>query len=240
MSELPLISAVCLTADRSEFVQTAIEGFLAQTYPNKELIVYDSGEVSAHFRIVPGVRHVSPGFGIRSIGALRNAASWHARGEYLAHWDDDDIYATDRLERQFEFLKSSGADIVGADTAIFHSRRGNNPPAYYLYRGDRDGCPVGSTLFYRKSTWQERMFEDVPWGEEEPFTRGRKIAFQWGHVPIMLIARDHDKSTSRRAFHDPEWLAARSLNYSPLGEVDRLRVDQFLDDMVRRYRYSMV
>jgi glycosyltransferase involved in cell wall biosynthesis len=48
-----------------------------------------------------------------SIGAKRNLACRQARGQVIAHWDDDDWYAPDRLRYQAAPIISGEADLTG-------------------------------------------------------------------------------------------------------------------------------
>ncbi len=54
-----------------------------------------------------------------TIGAKRSLAAERATGEYLAHWDDDDWYAPDRLSTQVEVLRTSGCSVVGSTTLLY-------------------------------------------------------------------------------------------------------------------------
>src|SRR5580704_7297349 len=44
MDSLPLVTCIMPTANRRTFVPQAIRYFLAQDYPNKELVIVDDGE----------------------------------------------------------------------------------------------------------------------------------------------------------------------------------------------------
>jgi hypothetical protein len=62
----------------------------------------------------PRIRYIATGAPLRSIGAMRNEACQLARGEIVAHWDDDDWYGPQRLTRQVEGIRSGEAsDISG-------------------------------------------------------------------------------------------------------------------------------
>lgn len=101
-STLPLVSCLCLTYRRPPrdqyLLEEAIEAFLRQTYPNKELIVLNDcpGQVLACD--APGVRVVNTANRCNSAGEKRNLAVALASGELLAPWDDDDISLPWRLD----------------------------------------------------------------------------------------------------------------------------------------------
>lgn len=57
----------------------------------------------------------------RGVGAARNTILEHARGEFIAFFDDDDVSSPDRLRRQWErihdYERATGAELVLCHTA---------------------------------------------------------------------------------------------------------------------------
>ena len=105
----PLISCLMVTSGRRHQVTMAIECFLAQTYPNRELIVVDDdpkSELDILIREIgsPNIRHVKLTYEKQSLGRLRNIALDNAHGMYICQWDDDDLYDPLRLEVQWQTL----------------------------------------------------------------------------------------------------------------------------------------
>ncbi|HEX6463610.1 MAG TPA: glycosyltransferase, partial [Vicinamibacterales bacterium] len=87
----PLVTCIMPTCDRRAFVPGAVACFLAQDYPNLELIVVDDGSDPVR-DILPAdhrINYVRPPRRL-SVGAKRNLACSQARGEIIVHWDDDD------------------------------------------------------------------------------------------------------------------------------------------------------
>ena len=150
----PLVSCIMPTFNRRAFVPQALEYFQRQDYPNRELIIVDDGNdgVGELARDVPGVQyfHLS---GRKSIGAKRNLACARARGEIIAHWDDDDWYSTDRLRYQVMPIVAGKADMTGLENAfVLQLPTGQfwttNPQ---LHRQLFVGNVHGGTLVYRKA-----------------------------------------------------------------------------------------
>jgi glycosyltransferase involved in cell wall biosynthesis len=115
----PLVSCIMPTYNRRGVVPLAIQSFLRQDYPHRELIVIDDGDdpVEDLVRGRPHVRYCRlPGR--RTIGAKRNAACEQARGDIVAHWDDDDWYAPERLRYQIAPLLAGQADITGLESSF--------------------------------------------------------------------------------------------------------------------------
>lgn len=110
-----MISVVLPSYNRAHILPRAIESILGQTYKDIELIIVDDGssdntaEVVGRFsdsRIVY-VRQENAG-----ACAARNNGIAHARGDYIAFQDSDDIWHQDKLEKQLATLQNTGADVV--------------------------------------------------------------------------------------------------------------------------------
>lgn len=116
------VSVVLPTFNRLQFLQPAIESVFAQTFTDWELIVADDGsdletqrylEAFADDPRVVVVR--MPHTGRPSI--TRNAGILQATGEYIAFLDSDDLWATQKLERQIATLRAR-ADCRWSYTAF--------------------------------------------------------------------------------------------------------------------------
>ena len=152
----PLISCIMPTGDRRPFIPLALRHFGAQTYPNRELVIVDDGRdpIGDIVDGQAGVRYVRlPAHA--SIGQKRNAACHHARGEIIAHWDDDDWYGPDRLRFQADPLIRGDADLTGLQNAFVldapHAAVWTTSAA--LHRRMFVGDVHGGTLMFRKALW---------------------------------------------------------------------------------------
>ena len=171
---LPLVTAIMPTRDRPDFALQAVRYFLAQDYANKELLVMEDGTVSLARRLPddPRIRHVATGVARRSIGAMRNEACRLARGEIVAHWDDDDWYGPGRLTQQVAAIRAGEADITALrgslmlDLATWRFWRCRPDLHRRLFVRDVHG----GTLVYRRRVWEERArFPDCSLAEDAVF-----------------------------------------------------------------------
>lgn len=195
---LPLISALMPTRDRRQYIPGAVSCFLNQTWPNKELIVLDSGDdpVGDLMPPTPAVRYVrlkdKP-----TIGAARNIACSLARGEFFVHFDDDDISHPLRLKEQYKLLTSFQRGLVGYRSMVFIDEEERKA---YLYPGDA-GYALGTSFFYRRQTWRAHHFPDKQVHEDGDFinaVRGGALSVPAGD---RMVARIHSKNTScKRGF----------------------------------------
>lgn len=149
----PLVSCIMPTYNRRPFVPHALQYFLQQDYPNRELIVVDDGTdaIGDLTENLPGVRYIRlPAR--KTIGAKRNLACEHAQGQIIAHWDDDDWYSSDRLRYQVMPIIAGKADLTGLENAfVLQLPAGEfwttNPQ---LHKRLFVGNVHGGTIVYRK------------------------------------------------------------------------------------------
>jgi glycosyltransferase involved in cell wall biosynthesis/GT2 family glycosyltransferase len=170
----PLVTAVMPTRGRPDFALQAVRYFLAQDYAAKELVVLEDGGPSLAGRLPddPRIRYIATGAAARSIGAMRNEACRLARGDIVAHWDDDDWHGPERLTRQVAAIQAGSADI----TALRHSlmldlgawRFWRCAPDLHRRLFVRD--VHGGTLVYRRQVWADKArFPDSSLGEDAVF-----------------------------------------------------------------------
>ena len=182
--EWPLVSCIMPTYNRRPFVRLALQHFLAQDYPNKELVIVDDGDEPIGDLACdrPGVRYLHQP-ARASIGAKRNLACLHARGEIIAHWDDDDWYAADRLRYQVAPIVAGDADITGLENAFVLAL----PPGEFwttepqLHERMFVGNVHGGTLVYRKQMlaqglrYPETNLAEDAWLLQSAVSRGQRL-----------------------------------------------------------------
>lgn len=203
----PRISALLPTADRRRFVPAAIAQFLAQNRDDAELVILDDGSnsIADLIPVDARIRYYREETR-RVLGDKRNRLCELARGEILVHWDDDDWYAPNRLQRQVAAMEASGADIVGIDRLAFLSDDGAHAWSYQ-WRG-RERWVCGGSLAYRKRFWEQHRFPAIRSGEDTRFVfdaRGATI-----HAmpdSDWMIARIHAGNTSPKQTSGGYWTA---------------------------------
>jgi glycosyltransferase involved in cell wall biosynthesis len=103
----------CYNAER--WIAQAIESALAQTWPEKEVIVVDDGSTDGSLAIIrtfEGRIRWESGPN-RGGNPTRNRLLELARGEWLQYLDADDYLLPDKLTQQVDFLGSqSGTDVL--------------------------------------------------------------------------------------------------------------------------------
>jgi glycosyltransferase involved in cell wall biosynthesis len=206
----PLVSCVMPTADRRRFVPKAIAYFLRQDYPNRELIVLDDGADAVADLIPshPAIRYVRLSERM-VLGAKRNRACGLARGELIAHWDDDDWQAPHRLSTQVAELERSGADICGSSRVLYFDTSGTRAWVYE-YPAHRRRWLAGNGMCYRKELWERAPFPAIRAGEDTRFVwspAASNAALLDDHRYFAGLV--HGGNTSAKATDGPYWRRER-------------------------------
>jgi glycosyltransferase involved in cell wall biosynthesis len=153
-ADLPLVSCIMPTYNRRPFVVLALKAFSRQDYPNRELLIIDDGTdpVGDLAEGVRGVRYLRLA-SRTSIGAKRNLACRDAAGEIIAHWDDDDWYAPDRLRYQVGPLLEGRAELTGLENSFLLELPAGTfwTTSPELHQRMFVGDVHGGTLVYRKA-----------------------------------------------------------------------------------------
>ena len=177
---MPRVSCIMPTHDRRRFVPDAIHYFLRQDYDDAELIIVDDGASPVGDVVPPDprIRYVRLD-ARRPIGAKRNLACEIASGDLIAHWDDDDWYATDRLRRQVDDLDRSRSSLCGLSTVLYYDPRSGEAWRYEYPRAQRPWLS-GNSLMYRRSFWATHRFAEIDVGEDSRFV--------WSAHPQEVVA----------------------------------------------------
>jgi glycosyltransferase involved in cell wall biosynthesis len=109
----PLVSVIIPTYNRASLVTGAIDSVLSQTFTDLEIIVVDDGSKDDTTErlgpYVDRIRYLKQA----NLGAsaAQNAGLREARGEWIAILASDDTWQPTKLERQFDAVKSLGAEF---------------------------------------------------------------------------------------------------------------------------------
>ena len=202
----PLVSCIMPTFNRRAWVQRAVTYFLRQDYAARELIVIDDGSepVGSLLPEDPGIRYVRLEQRA-SIGAKRNIGCERARGEIIAHWDDDDWFAPWRLRYQVGQLLSSDADVVGLNSLLYWEPQARRA---WRYRYPAQARPWihDPTFCYRRELWQHCPFPDTSqsidtrylW--QQPLKRVSALG-----DPSFYVGIIHAGNTSRKQTASDGW-----------------------------------
>lgn len=146
---LPKITAVCCTYGRFSFVERVINYFLAQTYPNKEMVLYNTHEdpyTDAECKLLPrGILIINNSIDFitkkpyNNVGAIRRDALTFADGDYVITFDDDDAFLPYFMQQAIDRMETTGKPFFKPDKSFFYS--GDN---LRLVKNTMEASVVGS------------------------------------------------------------------------------------------------
>lgn len=134
---LPIVSVVMAAYNAQNFVEAAIESVVAQTMTDWEMIIVDDGSKDSTYRRAEAMAAQDSRIRLlrnevnSGVAITRNTAIDHARGKYIAFIDSDDVWRPQKLERQLEKIRSTGAQLCYSSYSII-SADGNKIRSDYL------------------------------------------------------------------------------------------------------------
>lgn len=109
-----MISVVIPTHNRLDLLKNAIQSVVNQTYKNIEIIVVDDASSCNNKDIVESFRRsiIYYRFETNQGGNVcRNKGVELATGEYIAFLDDDDVWHSEKLEKQYQLMNETDVDL---------------------------------------------------------------------------------------------------------------------------------
>ena len=196
-----LVSIIIPTYNRSNLVVEAINSARSQSYPAKQIIVIDDGSQDNTARTVAEFGDVEYYYQEnKGQAAARNLGLKHAKGDYIASLDSDDVWDENFLavavaaleQHQSDFVFLNWTEIAGIKHRKSDWQRSNRWRKYYnnlegewsvLNAGEvrklfLDTCPApSSALLIRRSSFVSC------WNEE------MKIADDWFLILEMVLMK---------------------------------------------------
>ncbi len=120
---MPEVSVIVTTYNRKEYLTETIHSILNQTYKDFELIVVDNFSNYDFFALIESfntsiiIPLQNQNHGI--IAANRNFGLKHAKGNFVAFCDDDDIWLENKLHVQMDIINRTNCDLVSSNKYYF-------------------------------------------------------------------------------------------------------------------------
>ena len=203
---------MCNYNTKEEYLRTAIESILSQTYENFEFIIIDDASTGNDIEVIESYHDPR-------IILLQNESNHHvsytanrglafAHGEYIARMDSDDISLPSRLEKQVLYMqKNRDVDILCAQAKFIGNREGIFAPG--LRNSDHIkvniffGCPiVNPTVMFRASfvkkysIYYDTSVEYKAAEDYELWSRCIDSATICEYPRVLIHYRVHDKQIS--------------------------------------------
>ncbi len=199
------------------FVARSIESVVSQTYKNWELIIVDDQSEDDSHSIVKELTENEPRIQLHQLkynggaGAARNYAIELAQGKYIAFLDSDDLWSSEKLEKQIGLMEKENIllsyssyyriDDQGRITGVFKSKE------IVTYNDMLKTSCIGTlTTVYNAEKLGKYYFEKI--GHEDYVMKLqmlKKIKFAKGIVEPLAKYRIVNNSLSRNKFKTAYW-----------------------------------
>ncbi len=204
ISSQPKVSVIIPVYGVENYISSAIESVLSQTYSQFELLIVDDGSPDRSVEIcqqftdsrIRIIRQAN-----RGLSGARNTGIRHAQGEYIAFLDGDDCWQPQKLECHIQHLEASPKIGVSFSFSEFMSESGIPLGNYVLAKTEEitladlfRGNPVGngSAAVFRKAALAEIEFENNRHGNREIFYYDEDLRRSEDHELLLRIAIQTD------------------------------------------------
>lgn len=127
MENQPLVSIIMPCYNTERFIAKSIESVINQTYENWELIITDGPSTDNTVSIIQKfcehdsrIRLIIPNHHT-GIAEARYTSIQNSNGEFLAFLDSDDIWVSDKLEKQVPFMQRNNYAFTYGNYKILNS-----------------------------------------------------------------------------------------------------------------------
>lgn len=127
----PLVSVIMPAYNAEKYIEEAICSVLSQTYTNWELLILDDCSPDRTVEIAEKFEKMDTRVRLlrnpKNIGVARtrNRGLDLARGEWIALLDSDDVWHSEKLQKQITVAANCGADIVYCSYAMMDENGGH-------------------------------------------------------------------------------------------------------------------
>ena len=113
MNTSDLVSIITPSYNSSRFIEKTIKSVQNQTYVNWELVITDDCSIDNTVEIIESIAAIDNRIKLFKLqnnsgaGVARNNSIKEAQGRYIAFLDSDDVWKSDKLEKQLKFMKDN-------------------------------------------------------------------------------------------------------------------------------------
>lgn len=218
-----LISVIMPCFNAEPFVEQAIESVFGQSHPSVELIVIDDGSTDASFQKLEEACKRFPGLKVirqnnQGPYPARNLGIASAQGDFVAFLDADDYWSPDCLEKLYNAMTSSDADISYCGWQNISEVDQNGPP--YIPPAYEDEDIILSLL------------TNGPWPIHAALVRRPLIDRVNGFSTRYFSSMDYDfwlrlSAVSKKIIRVPEVLAF--YRWHQYGQISSIKWKQVID-----------
>ena len=173
---VPPVSVVMPVHDAAPYLALSIESILRQSFEDLELVVLDNGSTDGSAAVARRYAEADPRGRVfedpnrLGVAGSSNRAFSHARAELVARMDADDLCRPDRIERQYEVMRSD-PDVAVVGTLA-------------------DGIDAGGRKVRPRDRWRLVRCAEVPLVHGSAMIRRRAFEECGGYSPRIPLATD--------------------------------------------------
>lgn len=212
MKELPLVTVIIPTYNRSHLIENSIKSVLNQTYKNLELYIIDDASTDKTEEIISSIKDDriiyiknSTNFGAAK---SRNIAIERANGKYVAFLDSDDTWYRNKLELQVNEMENTsenvafcycGMELIDYETKEITKKVNDDVDIDYNFKnGSYFLTPANVTQFIRTNTLKKLGgFNTNLRGHQDTdlIIRILKNSYSYKYIKQILVSvtRNHDQ-----------------------------------------------
>jgi glycosyltransferase involved in cell wall biosynthesis len=171
----PLISVIIPTYNSAKYLPETLESVLKQTFKDFEIIVVDDGSSDHTPDVIKPyldrVKYVQKSNG--GPASARNLGLTHAKGEFVAFLDADDIWNSKKLEQQIKIMQSmpevgivhTGVQVIDADgqeVLLNHKDRKDSKTYSFMDLFNKNKIATSSVLVRAECFKKVGAFDENP------------------------------------------------------------------------------
>ncbi|MFZ1919689.1 MAG: glycosyltransferase family A protein [Terriglobales bacterium] len=255
-SPAPKVSVIIPTFKTAHFIAACLDSVFAQTYQDLEAVVVNDGSpdtpelekvLAPYLDRIVYIKQENK----RTAGA-RNNAIRHARGEFVAFLDSDDVWMPDHLASQMQlFADDSSLDLTYSNGLV--GERGQErefmkrcPSAgeatFASLLVERCQIPISTVVARKQAIVRAGLFDEklARCDDYDMWVRtafyGAKIAYTRKVQAYMPVGRPGSLSASRARLAEGYWAILEKYKQTlPLNEQDRSVVEKRAAEIKARY-----
>lgn len=260
-SHRPETSVIIPVYNRADYIAETIESVLSQTYKDYEVIVVNDGSTNAAVKEVLKPYMAVINYFYKENGGIASARNFgiqRSRGDYIAFLDSDDVWQTDKLYQQVNFLKNNPEmymcytelELIDehGNTIGYSDRRRKIPldGMVIKYVFEHHGIMPSSIMVKREIFNSIGLFDESfrDGGEDTDFLFRAAAAFPIGLIDKPLTKyRQYDMNTSKHAhIHARQLQAIRNFLDGKLkfAEANRPLVRKVLAEVHKDYAEDLL
>ncbi len=179
---MPLISIIIPAYNAERTIIETIQSVQQQTFQDFEIIVINDGSKDQTLDLLHNIKEQRLKVFSYENGGLstaRNRGIVHARGEFIAFLDADDMWTSDKLELQIEALQKH------PEAAVVYSW------TYFLYENENQSY-VDTSCFYEGNVYASLLVKNFLHNGSNPLIRKQAIDAVGSFNVTILFCEDWD------------------------------------------------